>query len=123
VSLYPCELCRQRVPGALESIRVTVLYDNANYSRRMRLCASHIDQVLEASLRGFTELEFGSTPAPDHLCDTCHADLDSAGPSGTAFAWVYRKGSDPRELIAGLCGVHVVKTIKDLELQEQAMRS
>jgi hypothetical protein len=119
VSLYPCEDCKRRVPGALESARVTVLSGSAKYSRRMRLCAQHLNGLLENGLLGWEAIGDEGPVSDSSVCRSPgHTAAGEDGPC-SGFAWAYRRGEAPLELYAPLCEAHALELINARALREE----
>jgi len=123
VSIYPCDLCHRRVPGSLESTRVTVLKGNHPFTRRLRLCPSHLSSLLEQELRYMVELERFGLRTGHPVCDACGSPCDQGSDQVSAFSWIYRRGVDPQELGAELCSSCGASLIDQLNLQEEQYRA
>ena len=123
MSLYPCELHKARVPGALDSIRITLLYDGDSYSRRLRLCSSHLDEVVSDAAKQWHSLGSDDDYAPNSVCSACGRDISGASARATGFAWVYKRNADPLELIGDLCGPDAGDLISKLKLEIQTKPS
>jgi len=119
VSLYPCEDCKRRVPGALESARVTILSGSAKYSRRMRLCAQHVSNLVTNGLLGWEAVGDEGPLSDSTVC--CASGHDESRPDGpcSGFAWVYRRGEPPLELYTPLCEAHALELISARGLREE----
>lgn len=119
MSLYPCEMCKRRVPGALESARITVLSGNAKYSRRMRLCVDHLTSVLQQELGQWDAVGDEGPVSDGTLCRA--SGHDGSQPDGpcAGFAWVYRRGEPPLELYTPLCEAHALELISARALREE----
>jgi hypothetical protein len=103
VSIYPCDLCRHRVPGSLEACRFTLLSGGARYSRRMRLCSSHLREIVEAPGLKWISAEDVSDGVETSVCDSCSVSRDQAVRLNAAFRWVWQRGAEPLESYAQLC--------------------
>lgn len=112
-------MCKRRVPGALESARITVLSGNAKYSRRMRLCAQHLVQVLNSDLSQWETIGDEGPVSDEALCGA--PGHDRPGPDGpcSGFAWAYRRGEPPLELYSPLCEAHALELINARALREE----
>lgn len=119
MSLYPCEDCQHRVPGALESARLTVLSGNAKYSRRMRLCAQHLSQVLATNCGGWEPIGDEGPLSDSSLCGASEHGVSRPDGPCSGFAWAYRRGEPPLELYASLCEAHALELINARALREE----
>ncbi len=119
MSLYPCDVCKRRVPGALESARVTVLSGSAKYSRRMRLCAQHLTGLLEHELFEWEAVGDEGPVSDEMVCRSSGHASDKPDGSCSGFAWAYRRGQPPLELYSPLCEAHALELINARALREE----
>jgi hypothetical protein len=122
VSLYPCQPCGHRVPGALQSYRVTLLLDNAAYTRRVRVCQAHLDEALENTFGKWRGLEDVEGDPTDSLCSACGRREPSSDRVVVGFAWLYPHGDHPIELMTYMCEPCAAHMVADLGLERQEMR-
>ena len=119
MSLYPCDVCKRRVPGALESARITVLSGPAKYSRRLRLCAEHLRGLLVNELLGWEAIGDEGPLSDETVCvSPDHIGPRVEGPC-SGFAWAYRRGEPPLELYSPLCEAHALELINARALREE----
>jgi len=103
VSYYPCERCKARVPGALCSLRFTLLLDQDSYSRRMRLCDAHYLEAVQESTRQWEILGSDQADPANGMCVSCGEAVSDFGSPVAGFGWLYPRGLDPVNLATQFC--------------------
>lgn len=121
MSLYPCEFCKARVPGALESVRLTALSDNAPYSRRMRLCPAHLNELVQVELGKWDVVGAELSNSADVLCAACGGGLENGSRGYAVFAWIWRRGADAEERYATYCYGDGERLINNYGLNQQPL--
>lgn len=119
MSLYPCDSCKRRVSGALEGARITVLSGQARHTRKLRLCAEHLREVLAARGSEWETISDEGPTADQELCSSPEC-LD-AGRTAVAslFAWVWRRGQLPEERYARYCDACAFTLIAAFDLKQE----
>ena len=103
MSIFPCEDHGRRVPGALESLRLTVLDGEDRYSRRMRLCPEHLEERVAILAEAVPSLADGQYEDREVLCPSCQQPLDRAAASCAVFLYVNRRHAETDERYARFC--------------------
>lgn len=117
MSIFPCDAHGRRVPGALQSYRVTLLSRSDRYTRRMRLCSEHFLAAI-SDLDKFVE-SIGDVDVPIEpvVCRPCGRKFVDGVHPFSAFAWAWPRKSDPIEFYGALCLDCGRQLIKDLDLE------
>jgi len=105
VSVYPCSLCRQRLPGKLASAYWAWFnVDGTRSAWKLRYCLGcareHLSLLLKTSLQTVdSESVFA--------CISCGASAETD--SDPMYATLYLPGKEPREYAVQLCGACAAK--------------
>lgn len=102
MSVYPCAVCGQRVPGKLASIYWAWFKSDGERSAfKQRSCAPCIAERLRAVLRSANE----ASPAVS-MCPVC--GTDSSGDLDPIYATVFLPKQEPREYALTTCATCAV---------------
>lgn len=95
MSLFPCEVHKRRVPGSLESYRITTLLGPDSYTRRVRVCAQHRTAAVDEATAQLVRVTDDFTGEINVLCSACGHSVDGADDLAAVFVWSYPKGQEP----------------------------
>lgn len=103
VSVYRCDVHGQRIRGALEGIRITLLFADYRASRKLRVCPSDLTEMLRTHDEEWSVVSDEGLQAGALVCSAC----GDAVPSGTrlvpVFVYVWRRGLDQEERFGQYC--------------------
>ena len=120
MSIYPCEVHKRRVPGSLESVRLTVLRGSDRHTRRMRLCAEHLNELeseLDWRWESISNIDDGEA---DPVCRSCRKLNRTNIGDGALFGWLYRRGLDPKEVYGSICEACSIAVINAYSLTQES---
>lgn len=103
MSIYPCDAHGSRVPGSLETAYPSILDSGARVSRRLRLCAEHMDRFLSQYGSRWTDANATDEVPSREVCSSCGSEeaLDSG--NAAIFCTVFRRGQERRDYFGPLC--------------------
>lgn len=104
MSIFPCDVHERRVPGALESYRVTVMSGSDRYTRRVRLCHDHFMGALSDLEQFMARISDDSDELVEDVCKSCGSKSIRTGSTVAAFGWAYPRNTEPITLYGTLCG-------------------
>lgn len=104
MSLYPCALHGTRVRGSLETAYPTLLRGGARYSRHLRLCPDHMDEVLGSERLGLAKVGDDDSDLSPVVCSACGQEGIERSALDPFFVTIYRRGEDQADYYATLCG-------------------
>lgn len=122
VSLYPCERHGRRMPQALESVRVSTLSGGSGYTRRMRLCAAHVDELLTERQSQWELVSDDGLEDHPRMCAACGSPAEASANVVSCFVHVYRKKQEPSQYFAQYCEVDALALIAAYGLLPQESR-
>jgi hypothetical protein len=121
VSIYPCDIHGQRIRGALESFRLTLLRDNSRFSRRLRVCPNDLDSVLGSHDNEWEYVsDEGLQSQQGMFCARC-AETPREARLVSAFVYVWRRSAPLAEYYGQYCDNCAQQLIDEFKLVEESL--
>lgn len=103
VSVYPCDVHGMRIRGALEGIRITLLFPDYRTSRKLRVCPTDLDAMLESHVSDWLYVSDEGLQASTSLCLACEQEASPGSRLVPAFVYVWRRGQPVMEYFSEYC--------------------
>lgn len=103
MSQYPCDVHGRRYFGAQETAYLALVRGTNRLSRRLRLCPTDMEHLLDLDGHGWVSTESDDAPSAEPVCSSCGRDTEAETPAWAFFATVYRRKSDRVDYFGEYC--------------------
>lgn len=103
MSVFPCDVHGQRVPGALSGLYLSVMHDQTWFGRRLRLCRADLDSFRADHERSIPLIGSDNLECLDQVCGSCGGRFVGNSDRAAVVCYIYPKGEEPEERYANWC--------------------
>lgn len=105
VSIFPCDVHGRRAPARLGSAYLTVARGTDKWSRKLRVCAPCLADILKTHEDEWTDLGVDDEVQVAEVCPTCQAVLTDPSERYGCFVTIYPRGDERQDFFAWYCPV------------------
>lgn len=118
-SVYRCDVHGARIHGALEGLRVTLLWRDGRYTRKLRVCPADLDELLTTHSGEWQPVTDDTLEPSEPLCSACGAPVGGERLRYDAFVYCWRRSEPQTEYYGIYCAPCASSVIQAFNLQPE----